>query len=208
LKLGDAAHDDTLTISNTGALPVDFNLKRVNKPFPHTPAFAIAYPNENLVYIPDTLTPNNWTIICSVDDPIEERDFIAGDFVGGDFSTLYLMDAYSDTLFVLNTTTAAYMEIGLATAEGDWTGLTGTPEGVLYGISTNCNTFTNLYTLTTDSAAATNLGALAGIRCGNDLAYNPDDGLIYIIDTFSYHLFKVDPATLVVTVVGPLGMNM
>jgi len=204
---GDSPIEKTLTITNTGALPVDFNLKTLNKPFPNVPAFGVAYPSENLVYIPDTATPNTWTIIGSVNDPIEDRDFIAGDFVVGDFSKLYMMDSYSDTLFSLNTTTAAYTEIGLATAEGDWSGLTGTPAGVLYGISTNCSSFTNLYTLNTDTAAATNKGALAGIRCGNDLAYNAVNGLIYIIDTYSYNLFKVDPSTLQVTEVGALEMN-
>jgi hypothetical protein len=207
---GEAPVIDTLTITNTGALPVNFGLKTINKPFPNVPAYAIAYPGENLAYIPDTSTPSNWTTIGSVDDPIEERDFIAGDFIGGDFSTLYMMDAFNDTLFALNTTTAAYTEVGLAAAEGEWTGLTGTPDGILYGISTDYSTFTNLYTLDTSTAAVTNLGALLGIKSGNDLAYNPDDGLIYIIDSYTYHLFKVDPSdpsSLVVTDVGPLGMN-
>ena len=144
MLVGEAPVVDMLTITNTGALPVNITLNTLNKPFPHVPAYGLAYPSESLVYIPDTAIPNNWTVIGSVDDPVEERDFIAGDFVGGDFSKLYMMDSYSDTLFSLNTTTAAYTEIGLATAEGDWTGLTGTPEGVLYGISTNCSTFTNL----------------------------------------------------------------
>ncbi|MBW6467320.1 MAG: hypothetical protein K0B06_12505, partial [Brevefilum sp.] len=197
-----------LTITNTGALPVNFDLKTINKPFPQVPAFAIAYPSENLVYMPDTVTPNNWTIIGSVDDPVEERDFIAGDFVGGNFSTLFMMDSYSDTLFALNTTTAAYTEVGLAAAEGDWTGLTGTPE-FLYGISTDYSTFTNLYTIDTGTAAVTNLGVLPGILSGNDLAYNPDDGLIYVIDTYSSNLFKVDLSnpTPQVTDVGALGMS-
>lgn len=204
---GDSPIEKTLTITNTGALPVDFALEIVNKPFPHTPAFAISYPGENLAYIPDVKTLEIWNIIGSVTDPIEDRDFIAGDFIGGDYSKLYMMDSYNDTLFSLNTSTAAYTQIGLAVVEGDWSGLTGTPQGVLYGISTNCSTFTNLYTFNTQTAAATNRGALAGIRCGNDLAYNTVDGLIYIIDTYSYHLFKVNPSTLQVTDVGALGMN-
>jgi hypothetical protein len=207
MQVGEAPVAEMLTITNTGALPVNFDLKTINKPFPQVPAFAIAYPSENLVYMPDTVTPNNWTIIGSVDDPVEERDFIAGDFVGGDFSTLYMMDSYTETLFALNTTTSAYTEVGLAAAEGDWTGLTGTPGGVLYGISTNFSTFTNLYTIDTGTAAVTNLGALPGIRSGNDLAYNPTDGLIYVIDTYSSNLFKVDPSSLEVTNVGELGMN-
>jgi hypothetical protein len=207
MSMGDAPLTRTLTIRNIGALPVNFDLDRVNQPFPNIPAYAISYPGENLVYIPDTAKPDSWTLVGSVSDPIEDRNFIAGDFVGGDFSTLYVIDNYTDTLFALNTATAALTEVGKAGAYGDWTGLTGTPEGVLYGISTNCSTFTNLYTIDTATAIATNHGDLPGIPCGNDLAFNTGDGLIYILDTFENDLFRVDPVTLEVTHVGDLGTN-
>lgn len=207
MSMGDPSLERTLAISNSGALPVGFDLELVNKPFPNTPANAISYPGENLVYMPDTAMPDSWTLVGSVSDTIEDRNFIAGDFVGGDFSTLYVIDNFNDTLFALNTATAAYTEIGTAAAYGDWTGLTGTLDGALYGITTDCSTFTNLYTIDTGTAVTTDRGELPGIRCGNDLAYDPDEALIYIMDSYSYHLFRVDPATFEIEDVGDLGFN-
>jgi len=166
-------------------------------------AFAIdAYPGENLVYIPDTTLPGTWTIVGGVPG----TEFFAGDFVGGDFSHLYVVNYTGNTLYSVDTGTAAQTLIGTTTPPSGQTfsGLTGTPDGTMYGLTTSCGG-TNLVTVDITTGATTDLGALTGIDCGIDLAYNTDDDMIYIVDLITDSLFKVDPATMTVTLVGSLG---
>jgi subtilisin family serine protease len=168
------------------------------------PAFAVdAYPGENLVYFPDTTAPSTWNIVGS----LAGTEFFAGDFVGGDFSTLYVVNSTGNTLYGVNTTTAATTMIGTATppAGQSFSGLTGTPDGTMYGLTTTCSA-SNLVIVDVATGATTDLGALSGIDCGIDLAYNTNDDMIYIVDLVTDSLFKVDPATLAVTTVGSLGV--
>ena len=90
---------------------------------------------------------------------------------------------------------------------GNWTGLSGTPDGTLYGLTSVCNTSTNLVTVDPATAAVTDLGSLPGITCGIDLAYNTNDDMIYIVDIVTDSLFKVDPATMTITLVGATGIS-
>ncbi len=168
------------------------------------PAFAVdAYPGENLVHIPDTTAPGTWTIVGGVPG----SEFFAGDFVGGDFSQLYVVNYTGNAMYSVNTTTAAATLIGTTTppAGQTFSGLTGTPDGTMYGLTTTC-AGSNLVMVDIATAATTDLGALPGIDCGIDLAYNTDDDMIYIVDLISDNLFKVDPGTMTVTMVGPLGV--
>jgi Subtilisin-like serine proteases len=168
------------------------------------PAFAIdIYPGYNLVNIPDTDIPGVWNIVGSVGT----YDFFAGDFVGGDFTTLYAVEYNTNGLYAINTATAAQTLIGPTTppAGQTFSGLTGTPDGTMYGMVTDCAS-SNLVTVDIATGATTLLGALPGVGCGIDLAYNTDDDMIYIVDLLTDHLFKVDPATLAVTDVGALGV--
>jgi hypothetical protein len=202
---GDAPDELTLIISNLGTTPVSFELKKVNQS--HTaaglPAFAIGYPSENLVYLPDAAVPGSWDVVGSV----AEHGVYAGDFINGDFSTLYVVDSFTDMLYALDTNTGDYTEIDITTPVGVFTGLTGTSDGNLFGISSNCDISTNLLTVNPATAVTTDLGALSGILCGIDLAYNAREEMIYIIDRDSNHLFRVNPTTLAVTDVGSLGIN-
>ncbi|HPR35155.1 MAG TPA: S8 family serine peptidase [Anaerolineaceae bacterium] len=167
-------------------------------------AFAVdAYPGENLVYFPDTTLPGTWTIVGGVPG----SEFFAGDFVGGDFSQLYVVNSTGNTLYSVDTATAAQTMIGTTTPPSgqSFSGLSGTPDGTMYGLTTTC-AGTNLVIVDVATAATTDLGALPGIDCGIDLAYNTDDGMIYIVDLVSDSLFRVDPDTLATTSVGALGV--
>ena len=169
------------------------------------PAFAMdVYPGENLVYIPDTTVPGTWEVVGS----ISGMSFFAGDFVGGDFDTIYVINSDNNRLYAVDTATGAYTLIGhsVAPAGQYWTGLTGTPDGTLYGLSTDIYT-TNLTLVDPSTGAVTDLGALLGIAAGIDLAYNTNEDMIYIVDIVSDKLYRVDPATLEVTDVGALGVN-
>jgi hypothetical protein len=75
----------------------------------------------------------------------------------------------------------------------------------MYGLTTTCSA-SNLVIVDVATGATTDLGALSGIDCGIDLAYNTNDDMIYIVDLVTDSLFKVDPATLAVTTVGSLGV--
>jgi hypothetical protein len=169
------------------------------------PAFAIdAYPGENLVYIPDTTLPGTWTIVGS----LAGTSYFAGDFVGGDFSTLYVVSYDNNNLYAIDTGTAVQTQIGTTTppAGQTFSGLTGTPDGTMYGLVTDCSA-SSLVTVDIATGATTNLGDLAGVGCGIDLAYNTNDDMIYIVELLTDSLYKVDPATMTVTLVGSLGVG-
>ena len=168
------------------------------------PAFAIdIYPGYNLVNIPDTDVPGVWNIVGSMGS----HDFFAGDFVGGDFTTLYAVDYNTNGLYAINTATGAQTLIGPTAppAGQTFSGLTGTPDGTMYGLVTSCSA-SSLVTVDIVTGATTLLGALPGIGCGIDLAYNTADDMIYIVELLTSNLMKVDPATLAVTTVGSLGV--
>ena len=135
-------------------------------------------------------------------------EFFAGDFINGDFSTLYVVDYGDNGLYAVDTTTAATTLIGTTSPPGGETfsGLTGGPGGELYGLTTSCGS-SSLVMVDPATGATTNLGALPGVDCGIDLAYNTNDDMIYIVEIISDNLFKVDPVTLAVTTVGALGID-
>ncbi|HUM48586.1 MAG TPA: S8 family serine peptidase [Anaerolineaceae bacterium] len=169
-----------------------------------TPAFAMdVYPGENLVYIPDTTVPGTWEVVGS----ITGMSFFAGDFVGGDFDTMYVVNYDNNGLYAVDTATGAYTQIGTTTPPlGTISGLSGTPDGIMYGIAGDCAT-SYLITVDITSGATTNIGAISGVGCGIDLAYNTNDDMIYVVDLLTSSLFRVDPVTAVATLVGSLGVN-
>ncbi|MEL7592041.1 MAG: S8 family serine peptidase [Anaerolineaceae bacterium] len=170
-----------------------------------SPAFAIdIYPGYNVVNIPDVTVPGVWNIIGGVGS----NDFFAGDFVAGDFSTLYAVEYNTNGLYAINTATAAATLVGPTTPPAGLTfsGVSGTPDGTLYGLVTDCAA-SSLVTVDITSGATTLLGALPGVGCGIDLAYNTDDDMIYIVDIVTDSLFRVDPDTLTTSLVGSLGVS-
>jgi len=206
LNAGDDPINRTLTLTNAGSKPVDYSLNILNRGFSPTsiPAYAIDVIADNLVYNADITAPEIWETIGS----LAGYGFVGGDFLGGDFSTLYAVDSYTNKLFSINTSTASIDEIGLTTVPTgeEWTGLSGATDGTLYGVSTKCGASTNLLTIDPSNAETTNLGSLPDILCGIDLAYNADDGMIYIVDSQTNSLFRVNPGTLETTDVGSLGV--
>ena len=169
------------------------------------PAFAMdIYPGEDLVYIPDTRVPGTWEII----GPITGMSFFAGDFVGGDFDTMYVVNYDTNGLYAVNTTTGAYTQIGTTTPPSGTTfsGLTGAPDGTMYGLTTSCST-SYLVTVDVTTGATTVIGSLTGVGCGIDLAFNTNDGMIYTVDLLTDNVYKIDPETAEVTLVGSTGIS-
>jgi hypothetical protein len=169
------------------------------------PAFAMedVYPGGNLVYIPDTTVPGTWEVVGS----ISGLSFFAGDFVGGDFDTMYVVDFNNNGLYAVDTATGAYTQIDTTTPPaGSINGLSGTPDGIMYGIAGDCST-SYLVTIDIPSGETTNIGSIPGVGCGIDLAYNTNDDMIYVVDLLTASLFRVDPVTAAATLVGFLGVS-
>jgi len=168
------------------------------------PAFAMdVYPGENLVYIPDTTIPGTWEVVGS----ISGLSFFAGDFVGGDFSTIYAANYDNNGLYAVDATDGTAILIGTMTPPGGTiNGLSGTPDGTMYGIAGDCTT-SYLVTVDITSAAVTTIGSIPGVGCGIDLAYDTEDDMIYMVDIITDSLYRVDPKTAAATLVGSLGVN-
>ena len=99
-------------------------------------AFALElYPDEKIRYIPNADNPGEWIFVGS----IENRAYYAGDFVGRDYSQIYVIDYGLNELHTVNTSTGVTTTIGSCNPlpEHVWTGATGTAGGILYASSTN-----------------------------------------------------------------------
>jgi hypothetical protein len=167
-------------------------------------AFAVdVYPGYEMVTF-DSETPGTFTVIGPVGGSTQ---YFAGDFVGGDFSKLYVADYGTNTLYTLSTTDASVTTVGPAVPGGGetWSGLTGAPDGTLYGVATTCGS-SSLYTLDPDTGTATLVGPITNGACMIDIAANAD-GELFGVDIVSDVLVQIDPATGAGTVIGSVGIN-
>jgi hypothetical protein len=168
------------------------------------PAYALeVFPGEELVKIPDITAPGTWDTIATTPD----TDYLAGDFVGGDTSRLYVIDLTANELHYLDTTTGADTVVGACSPVSgqSWTGATGTADGTLYASSAS-GTISYLYQVDMITGAATTVGEITNAPCIIDIAINPT-GEMYGVDTCSDVLVEIDPTTAAGTVIGSLGFD-
>ncbi|MBN1657754.1 MAG: carboxypeptidase regulatory-like domain-containing protein, partial [Anaerolineae bacterium] len=166
------------------------------------PAFALdVYPGYNLVYWPDTTAPGTWNIVGSV-----PQFHPAGDFLNGDFSTLYALDYDTNEFVAIDTTTGVRTVIGTAVGNGNWSGMTGAGDGTLYASSSVCGTSSTLYTIDPATGMLTTVGNIGAGSCIIDIAINAA-GEMYGIDIITDQLWQIDPMTGVGTPVGALGVS-
>lgn len=168
------------------------------------PAYALEIgPGEELVKIPDITAPGTWTTIASTPG----TDYFAGDFVGQDWSKLYVLDITSNELHTLDTATGADTLVGPSTplAGHTWTGATGTAAGTLYAASTNVGV-SHLYQINTATGQATAVGEITNSPCIIDIAINAA-GEMYGLDLCIDSLLQIDPATGAGTVLGSIGYD-
>jgi hypothetical protein len=161
------------------------------------------YPGFNMVTF-DTDDPGNWTIVAPIGPSTQ---YFGGDFLNGDFSQMYVVDYGTNTLYTLSTTDGSVTTIGPAVPGGgeSWTGLSGAPDGTLYGSATTCSSST-LYTVDPETGETVAIGPVTNAGCLIDIAANAD-GELYGVDIINDNLVKIDPATGAGTIVGPLGAD-
>ena len=90
------------------------------------PAYGVdVYPGGNFVSWPDASVPGTWNVVAPA------ATYFAGDFLNGDFSTLYALNYDTSALTTINTATGAATVVGPSTpgAGESWSGLTGAPGG-------------------------------------------------------------------------------
>ena len=161
------------------------------------------HPDEKMYYIPDTNTPGEWIYVESV----AGTKYFAGDFVGRDFSQVYVIDYSLNELHTLNTTTGTDATIGVCNpiTGQTWTGATGAADGTLYASSTG-SSISYLYTVNINTGATTVVGQITNAPVIIDIAINAD-GEMYGVDISSDNLMQIDPATGAGTVIGSIGFD-
>ncbi|MBN1248733.1 MAG: hypothetical protein JXC32_13825, partial [Anaerolineae bacterium] len=161
------------------------------------------YPDEGLQYILNTEVPGDWLDVGDT----AGTSYFAGDFVGQDYSRLYVIDASANELHTLDTATGADTPIGacVPVAGHVWSGATGTAGGILYAASTDASS-SHLYTVNTVTGAATAVGQITNAPAIIDIAINRDAEM-YGVDVVLDSLVQVDPFTGAGSVVGALGFD-
>ena len=167
-------------------------------------AFALElYPDEKIRYIPNADTPGEWIYVGG----IEGRAYYAGDFVGRDYSQIYVLDYDLNELHTVNTSTGVTSTIGASNPllGHAWTGATGTAGGVLYASSTY-NSMSYLYKVNTSTGAATAVGQITNAPEIIDIAINTS-GQMYGVDIANDNLVRINRFTGAGTVIGPIGFS-
>mgnify|MGYP006284732879 CR=1 FL=1 len=163
------------------------------------------YPDEYLRYIPEIDAPEEWLTVGEVPDTA----YYAGDFSGGDFSQIYVIDYDLNQLHTLDTHSGSRTVVGpCAPRSGHvWTGVTGAADGTLYASSLAADGSSSyLYTLNMASGAATAVGQITNAASVIDIAINAD-GEMYGVDIATDDLVRIDPNTAAGSVIGPIGFD-
>jgi uncharacterized repeat protein (TIGR01451 family) len=181
----------------------DNPLSTPGSPLYGEPAYGLDTGPFNLVHIPDISDPGNWEVLSNVG-----IFYSGGDFWHGDFSKLYALDFYTNEFVTLDLTTGERTVIGMANSlpGHHWTGLTAATDGTIYGVSTECNVASALYTINRLTGEATLVGTTTAAPCLIDVAINAQ-GQMYAVDISSDALFQINPATGAATAIGLLGFN-
>ncbi len=132
------------------------------------PVFGMEYFNAAMVSF-TTDAPENLNFIAG-----NTRQFFAGDFVNGDFSTLYELDYDTNQLYAVDTTSGAQTLIGSSAPQGGetWSGAAGAPSGTFYGAATSCAGSSSIYTIDLATGQATRIGSVPDAGCLIEIAVN------------------------------------
>ena len=155
--------------------------------------------NDKLFRIPDITVPGTWEAVATA------ATYYAGDFLKNDYSKIYAISD-TDAFVSIDTATGVATPIAQLTIPGvgggGAQGIAGA-NGFFYGSTSNCASATDIFTLS--PSGAIEIIANTNIACGIDIAYVPDNGLLYLVDISTDHLYSVNPDTGEVIDVGALG---
>jgi uncharacterized repeat protein (TIGR01451 family) len=196
----------SLPLSFEAAIPLEAQepvLPEVVVPFAGVPAFGINLFNKSLVAF-NTDTPGTFDTIGVVGG----GNYYAGDFLGGDFGQLYVLDNLAKQLLGVNTATAAATVIGAAnpTSGHTWTGLAGDPLTNQFYAASSDGVSSALYTVNPATGATTLIGTITSAPIVIDIAINAA-GDIYGVEIVNDVLVKIDRTTAAGTLIGSLGFN-
>jgi hypothetical protein len=192
--------------SSTGRAPTDLSPKPSTNPMgvlAGPPGYGADANYANYYTWPDIEVPGTWNLIGAVPGTA----LFGGDFANSDYSVEYALDYYSNSLYAIDTTTAAMTLIGpAAPGNGEaWTGMSWAPDGTMYASGSTCSSST-LYTIDITTAQLTTVGPITNGACIIDIAVNAD-GDLYGVDIVADTLVKIDPATGAGTIIGSVGVD-
>lgn len=234
--LHDDPETTMMTLKNEGGAPLDFKLSEIGRGFSplHIPAFTgtiessgidssidkkpagnaptfVSVPNKygitsapaaygidatlmKGVYWADLSVPGTWTVLGTA-----PASTWAGDFLGDDFTKMYVVSEGKYYIWDIPSDTFT-LQPPVTFPAGLVHGLTGA-RGIMYGIAGS-----TLFTFDPETREVITIGdtGLAGII---DLAYVPDNELIYVVDRSTDKFYSVNPETAVATVIGSLGVD-
>lgn len=193
---------DPKAAAATGALTLDAASSRYGIT-EAPPAFGVDLFTDKLYKWEDASVPGGSTLVGTPGG----TSLFAGDFLGGDFSTLYVISYDNNNLYAVDTETGAGTLIGRTNPPtGTFSGITGVGN-TMYGVATSCGTSSVLTTIDVETAAVQTIGTIANATCLIDLSYVPDTGMLYGVDLVNDTFVMIDPATAASTVVGNTGVN-
>lgn len=187
---------NTLNMLETSSKPVPIELMGGSM------AYVIELRSEKgLFRIPDLEQPGNWEKLA----PVQEY-YYGGDFLGTDFSKIYVVKDTND-FYTIEIETGNFEHIGKLSIPNNLTvnGISGA-DGFFYALASDCSS-SLAYIMTLTPTGGIELIPTAPIPCGIDIAYVPDNGMLYVVDITTDHLFSVDPDTGETIDIGALGFN-
>ncbi|UXI67595.1 DUF4394 domain-containing protein [Tahibacter amnicola] len=168
-------------------------------------AYAVNLRSRNLVSF-DLATPALTTTIAP-----QARDIYAGDFFGGDFSRLHVIDNATSQLMTLDTTTGAESLVAALTRPPGtalWTGMAADAvSGRVYvTLIDESGETTTLATIDPATGAASVIGIVSPATLVIDIAASAT-GDLYGVDIDNDSLIRIDKRSGFATVIGPLGFD-
>ncbi len=145
---------------------------------------------------PMTFQDLGWT------NPI--KDLYAGDFLGDDYENWYVIMDENDAFYKLGRTSSLIGHLPLPRGQ-KMSGLTGAT-GYFYAVSSNCGVSSMLHRIDLDGTL-TEIGEIVGAPCMADLAYVPEEHMLYGVDISTDYLHKIDPESGDQVPVGYLGAD-
>lgn len=178
------------------------------------PAYAAEVLNSSLVSM-DASAPSTVNYVSSLDG----LNFLAGDFAGEDFSTLYAIDFRSYDLYKIDTATGALTLVYLTVpppgvSSNAWNGMSWDPTtNTMFAVTSGGRTAASyLVKLDLATAETTPVGTITGVGDPTngtviiDIAVDPN-GLMYGVDIVTDTLVAIDKTTGEASTIGSIGFD-